>query len=318
MLSTCGGLSPEDMNLLTASKSENEKREIEEVDKPIAKTMSGLVTTVKLLQSKCRIKDGMIATLAEALRKNGTPEQTERILKNLENPERQVDDFDRSELWKCLGLGNSNQRDIQQETETSKGQLLTVVLVLFIITLSHVYRNHGYLILFSCCQNLQLLFTNVLLLSDKISIAFLNLFSHSIELVKDYNREINLEAIEIFNRVIFILGKYFKFLSYHLTSVGAIFGTVSFIKTLWSLGKKTGIWYRKSSSSSHDSTWIGKLCKYIKSFGARTVAFLKSQYHLFYYATFLSLGFLASKTSRFVENWSQISEEGQIYDRISE
>ncbi|XP_048515248.1 uncharacterized protein LOC105686131 isoform X2 [Athalia rosae] len=68
-------------------------------------TASGLLCTVALLQSKCRTKDDMILALADELRKDATPERTERILERLAWPSpaaRGVSDFDRSELWNYL------------------------------------------------------------------------------------------------------------------------------------------------------------------------------------------------------------------------
>ncbi|KAL2713841.1 hypothetical protein V1478_016398 [Vespula squamosa] len=65
-----------------------------------------LVAMVKILQSKCRIKDGMIVALADELKGFDKSERIQRVLQKLADidPDCQIIDFDRSTLWKYLAL----------------------------------------------------------------------------------------------------------------------------------------------------------------------------------------------------------------------
>lgn len=69
------------------------------------KITNDLVATIKILQSKCRIKDGMIVALADELTGSNKSDRIRRILRRLAddvNPDCQIIDFDRSTLWKYL------------------------------------------------------------------------------------------------------------------------------------------------------------------------------------------------------------------------
>lgn len=63
-----------------------------------------LVAMVKILQSKCRIKDGMIVALADELKGFDKSERIQSVLQKLADidPDCQIIDFDRSTLWKYL------------------------------------------------------------------------------------------------------------------------------------------------------------------------------------------------------------------------
>ncbi|KAK2588888.1 hypothetical protein KPH14_001750 [Odynerus spinipes] len=67
-------------------------------------TTRDLVAILKILQSKCRIKDGMIVILADELKDCATNERLKRILDKLTeaNIDCGIVDFDRSTLWKYL------------------------------------------------------------------------------------------------------------------------------------------------------------------------------------------------------------------------
>lgn len=86
----------DDIDLLKDSEDSREN------DKKIT---NDLVAAIKILQSKCRIKDGMIVALADELTGADKSDRIRRILRRLAddvNPDCQIIDFDRSTLWKYL------------------------------------------------------------------------------------------------------------------------------------------------------------------------------------------------------------------------
>ncbi|KAF7393635.1 hypothetical protein HZH68_010454 [Vespula germanica] len=79
------------------------------------KVTNDLIAMVKILQSKCRIKDGMIVALADELKGFDKSERIQRVLQKLTEIDLdcQIIDFDRTTLWKYL-------RHLSLNTGTSK------------------------------------------------------------------------------------------------------------------------------------------------------------------------------------------------------
>lgn len=143
VLKSCGCLSPAEDSSLSASPGDKEARGCPGSQNHIKQTPSGLMCTVRLLQSKCRTKDGMIVALADELKKGATPEQTSRILEALADPTHLchsgVSDFDRSELWNYL----KNTKTRVSGRQTCHRDVFIGLIVLSLITLSHVVRSYS-------------------------------------------------------------------------------------------------------------------------------------------------------------------------------
>ncbi|XP_066581847.1 uncharacterized protein [Prorops nasuta] len=108
---------------------------------------SELISAVKLLQSKCRTKDGMIAALANELKETASEEETLKILKNLADPEirKRAVDFDRVTLWKYLEAGRQIRPSVSGQSEQIHRKDLSIgILVLILVSLSALVQFDAY------------------------------------------------------------------------------------------------------------------------------------------------------------------------------
>lgn len=150
ILRNCSCLSQtEDQSLAPSPKEKTEICGCIGTGGNIKQTASGLMSTVRLLQSKCRTKDGMIVALADELKRAATPEQTSRILECLADPSlsRGVNDFDRSELWNYLKKSSAGSKsrvsDPGRSSKTCQKDFFIGVTVLFLIIASHIVRSYS-------------------------------------------------------------------------------------------------------------------------------------------------------------------------------
>ncbi|XP_024946514.1 uncharacterized protein LOC107273397 isoform X2 [Cephus cinctus] len=211
---------------------------------PLKKTTSGLIETVKLLHNKCRTKDGIILALADELKRNTTEAQSDRILKSLTDPDLccKAKDFDRLELWKYLELpsqryNNNNNGRSNENYNMARRDLLFGLIVLFLFIFSHLIRSYAELPSCSCK------------VFKKLQSCAWNIYSGIIHFFKFLHYGVS-QVPYVIVTSFYITRNYVIHVWTSFGSVGAIFGSLSCVRTVWSLVKKI-ILYLQTFWSRH-------------------------------------------------------------------
>lgn len=197
-LKQCNGLHEEDLTLQLKTRESPQALHV-----GMLHTTSSLVSTIRRLQSKCRTKDGMIVALADEL-KTVPGRRPDRILESLADPGAccRATDFDRCELWNYLKVGPTFTS--QTTLSKSKKDLVLGQCVLVLVVVSQIYCYYANLSNSELWTELGVTMTRMIEQCQ----CRLNDFWQSEE-----------------------LQKVVKFVSKNMTSFGAVFGSMSFLRT---------------------------------------------------------------------------------------
>ncbi|XP_043287306.1 uncharacterized protein [Venturia canescens] len=169
------------------------------------------------------------------------------------------------------------------EQQSMRSDFASGLFVLFVIILSYASRSPDL----------------------SLSIIYFDNFSTYLRGIFDISKNERIaKLIDLFNREFSSFQKLFYFLTNNFTFLGAVFGSISFLKSVWSVAKNLYFFLRKDSYDCYPYFSLRKPRKLLKSSFKRVIASSKSQVHYFSYVSWLALGFLIGRLSRMSDNWS--------------
>lgn len=224
---------------------------------------------------------------SEKKKNDATPKSKNNIFDaNIEDNSRmRVNGLKRSGYLRYLATTNNSflgEEKIIEQEKNCKSDLVMGLLVLFLIILSRAFRS--------------LDLNSLIIHLNHFSTCFYQIFDISIS-------QGIARLLEILDREFSNFRNSLNFITNYFTFLGAVFGSISFLKTLWSVAKNLYLFLRKGSYDCYPYFSLRKSCKLLKRFLKQIIICTKSQFHFFSHVSWLALGFLIARVSKITDDW---------------